>query len=406
MCLTGLVDIHCMLRAGHVLQLIVMALLGFAVVMVHSAGMDVGGGAVEPVAMLKSRHTMYAAAAIVAMLVASWINLRHVMEVRSVFNPALLLLVGSLVLVGLTMVPGVGLTINGARRWLSFGPRSVGVTFQPSELVKVTLVIAVAWWCARRHGVMRRFCYGVAPALVMIGLTCFLVVIEDLGTAVLVGVVVVCMLVAGGARVWQLLLLSPIAAAGVVAAVLHSPYRMKRLLIFLDPWQDAQGAGYQVIQSMLAIAEGGLWGRGLGNGIQKLGYLPTDTSDMLFSIISEELGITGVVFVIGMFLALLWTGLGVIKRCDDAFARLVAFGLLLTIGLQALINIAVATVVVPTKGIALPLLSAGGTGWIVTAFSVGLVASLDNAKYLEELEVEAELDEDGDEDECMAALAM
>jgi len=133
---------------------------------------------------------------------------------------------------------------------------------------------------------------------------------------------------------------------------------------------------------MLAIAQGGLFGRGLGNGIQKFGYLPEDTTDFIFAIICEETGLAGASLVVGLYIVLLWVGMGIVRDCRDTFARLLGLGVLLTVGMQALINIAVVTVVVPTKGIALPLISSGGTGWVVTAFAIGLVAALDNANRM------------------------
>ncbi len=207
--------------------------------------------------------------------------------------------------------------------------------------------------------------------------------IEDLGTAVLIGAVALCMLVAGGGRLWQLALMLPLAVAGIVAAILESPYRVRRLTAFLDPWADARGTGYHPIQSMLAFAQGGVEGAGLGRSVQKY-YIPEDTTDFVFPIIAEELGLLGAGLVIGLFLAILWIGLGIARDSDSAFGRLVAIGVLVTVGLQAVINLAVVTVVVPTKGIALPLISAGGTGWVFTAFALGLVASLDNARAVRE----------------------
>ncbi len=181
--------------------------------------------------------------------------------------------------------------------------------------------------------------------------------------------------------------------------MLHSPYRLERLTAFLDPWAEIKNSGYHAIQSMLAFAHGGLTGVGLGEGVQKFGYLPEDTTDFIFAIICEELGIAGAALVVGLYLALLWTGLGILRGCRDTYGRLVALGIILTIGIQAAINIAVVTVTVPTKGIALPLVSAGGTGWVLTAFSVGLLAALDNANYYER-----EVGEDGFED-LMASAA-
>jgi cell division protein FtsW len=187
---------------------------------------------------------------------------------------------------------------------------------------------------------------------------------------------------AGGAKLWHLLTFVPPAGAVCVAAIVQSPYRMQRLTTFLHPWRDPQGAGYHPIQSMLAFAEGGVTGSGLGGSVQKF-YLPEDTTDFLFPVIAEELGLAGAATIVALFLVILWVGFGVIKDCRDTFSRLLGVGVLLMLGTQAAMNIAVTTVVVPTKGIALPLVSAGGTGWVMTAAAIGLVAALDNANYLE-----------------------
>jgi cell division protein FtsW len=373
-----------MLRAGHILQLIVIALLGLAVIAVHSADMRIGQGTMFDLkSILQSRHLLHAVVAVIVMLLASRINLRHAMRVRWYFNPVLWLLVASLGLVVVAMVPGIGLEINGARRWLRIGAGGFETNFQPSEMTKWAMVLVIAWWCASRHEQMPRFFKGVLPALMLTGAACALIVLEDLGTSALIAVVAGVLLIAGGARLWQLLMLLPPAMALVVAAVIHKPHRMERLQTFLHPWEDIRGSGYQASQSLIAFGEGGLLGKGLGNGIQKFGYLPTDTSDFLFAVICEETGIAGAAMVIGLYLAMLWTGLSIVKDCKDKFARLVALGIVTTLGIQAVINIAVVTGSAPTKGIALPLLSAGGTGWIVTAFAIGLAASLDAANHME-----------------------
>ncbi len=388
-----------MIRSSHILQLAVVALLGLAVIMVNSAAVTVGGtggagasatgggsggGLVGGVAdVLTSRTAVYAILAIGVMLLASRINVRDMFQARSWTNPLAAIVVGALALAALTLVPGMGKSVNGASRWLYLGPKSLGLSFQPSELVKWVMVIAIAWWCARRRGLMHRFRYGLSPPLILLTVACLIVVVEDLGTSALIGLVAACMLVAGGARIKHLAWVVPIALVGLVAALLHSPYRIKRLTAFLDPWADPAGSGYHPIQSMLAVSQGGLTGQGLGNGIQKFGYLPEDTTDFIFAVICEELGVAGAAVIVGLFLVILWIGLGIVRDCKDTFGRLVGLGVLLTVGLQAAINIAVVVAVVPTKGIALPLVSSGGTGWIMTAFALGLVAALDNANYLQ-----------------------
>lgn len=250
---------------------------------------------------------------------------------------------------------------------------------------------------------MEKFTTGLAPALVAVGGACGLIIIEDLGTAALIAAVCVLMLLAGGARWWQLALAGVPGLAAVVLAILHSPYRLARLTAFLDPWADPQGTGYHPIQSMIAFATGGVTGKGLGNGIQKFGYLPEDTTDFIFASICEELGISGALMVAAFFLVIIWTGLAIIRRCDHPFSRLVGLGVVLTVGLQALINLAVVTVLVPSKGIALPLISKGGTGWIVTAFMLGLLASLD---YAADPAYVGEEEEEGDSLSVSASTAL
>lgn len=360
-------------------MLCVVALLGLALVMVHSAGMTVSTTHHGTLAIFTSRNAAFAAAAIAAMLLAWRINIREAYRAHGWFNPLAWALFIAVLLQFLTLVPHVGKEVNGARRWLAIGP----VTFQPSELVKWVMVLAVAWWCARRSGIIHRFWHGLVPIGVLIAAGCGLIIKEDLGTAALIGMVSLAMLIAGGARLWQLALVIPPAFIALVAAIAYSPYRRDRLLAFSDPWADPRGIGYHPIQSMVAVAQGGPTGMGVGYGIQKFGYLPEDTTDFIFAIICEEMGMAGAMLVVGLYLAILWTGLGIVRDCKDTFGRLVGLGVLLTVGLQATINIAVVTVVVPTKGIALPLISSGGTGWIVTAFMLGLVASLDEANRLE-----------------------
>lgn len=376
-----------MLRDADVLRLAAACLLGLGIIFVHSAGATIDVDSANPVYLTSvwcSRQAVYAAIALLAMWIASRLNVRRLLisRGRGPLSPLGWLMALAIGLAALTLVPGLGKSVNGARRWLTLGPQPWAVTFQPSELVKWALFLAIAGWCARRRGVMNRFWYGLAPILSLTAGSCALVAVEDLGTAALIGLVATCLLIAGGARLWQLATMIPPVAAAVALAIIHSPYRLARLTTFLDPWSDPLGRGYHSIQSMLAIAQGGLAGRGLGNGIQKLGYLPEDTTDFMFAVICEELGIIGACLVMGLYLAVICSGLSIVRRCPDLVGKLVALGVLLAIGLQALINMAVVTVLVPTKGIALPLLSAGGTGWVLTATALGLVAGLDRVESL------------------------
>ena len=393
-----------MVRSAHILIACAAALLGLGVLMVHSAGSSVGGpdgavvdstfGPAGPWSLFATKTTLYAGIAILAMLIASRINVRKLFTARGLTNPLLVIVFGALVLQGLTLIPSFGHEVNGAYRWLKFGP----VTFQPSELVKWVMVLAVAWWCARRSAVMHKFGAGALPAIALVTLACGLIVREDLGTAVLIGAVAVVLLIAGGMRLWVLAPVAIFGITGIVAAIMVAPYRIKRLMIFRDPWIDPKGAGYHPIQSQLAFAEGGVTGSGLGHSVQQY-YIPEDTTDFIFPVLTEELGLAGAAIVIGLFVVILWTGLGIIRDSKDVFSKLVGLGVITTLCVQAAINLAVVTVVVPTKGIALPLVSNGGTGWLVTACAIGLLAAIDNANAIEDAESSStDLADDADEE--------
>ncbi|MEM9416471.1 MAG: putative peptidoglycan glycosyltransferase FtsW [Planctomycetota bacterium] len=390
-----------MVRSAHILIACVAALLGLGVLMVHSAGANVGavGSEIAPIthplanggpwAMFMTKHTLFAGLAIVVMLVASRLNVAELFKHKGWISPVLLFVLLAIGLQVLTLIPGVGHEVNGASRWLKIG----SFTFQPSEMVKWAMVLAVAWWCARRRGVMHKLFAGVVPPLILIGGACALIIKQDLGTGVLVGAVAIVMLIAGGMRLWTLIPAAALSGVGIFYAIVAEPYRVQRLMIYLDPWSDPEGAGYHPIQSQLAFAQGGVPGSGLGNSIQKY-FLPEDTTDFIFPVLVEELGVAGAAMVIGLFLAIIWIGLGVVRDSKDTFSRLVALGVLVTVGAQAVINIAVVTVVVPTKGIALPLISAGGTGWVMTAFAIGLIAAIDNANHLAAGEVPTDSTDD------------
>ncbi|HZW06025.1 MAG TPA: FtsW/RodA/SpoVE family cell cycle protein, partial [Phycisphaerales bacterium] len=242
----------------------------------------------------------------------------------------------------------------------------------------------VAWYCWRmgsqRIGGLWK---GVAPGLGAVAIVCAVIVKEDLGTAVLIVLVAATMFMAAGAKIWHFASAIPLGAAAFAAAVITSPYRLERIRSFMDPYQDPQGKGYHMIQSMQAVASGEGAGRGLGNGLNKFGYLPETETDFIFANICEELGIPGALLVAVLYAGIVWAGISIVSRQKPLILKLVGLGVMTTVGLQAVINIAVVTGMAPTKGIALPLLSSGGTGWILTAASLGLLINMDrNAERL------------------------
>jgi cell division protein FtsW len=326
------------------------------------------------------RQVLFAALGFGAMVISAWIGQRvvHWSARRRSWMAALLLIVcvGALVAV---LVPGIGAARHGARRWIRFGPEEYGFGFQPSELAKLALVVGLAVLLSRPAKRVRSLPFGLLPAGLLVGLIAGLVGLEDFGTAALLAAVGGLMLIVGGCRLWQVGLAAVPGAAALAYLLLSQEYRVKRLMSFLDIWSDPRGAGYHPIQSLATIASGGWFGRGLGGGVQKYGYLPESRTDFIFSVICEETGVFGGAAVILLFAVLVLLGARAVSRAPNAFARMLAFGVTLTIGLQAAMNIAVVSVCVPTKGIALPLVSAGGSGVVFLGCAVGLLAGVASA---------------------------
>jgi cell division protein FtsW len=393
-----------MLRSGQVVALATVALLTVGVVMVASARMEVAplelipvGPATVPAdrgisgtlsAVFLSRSSVYMALAVIAMAAAALAPVgalaARAERVRSADDPRAglpLLVVGTLtllVVISMSFWPGLGRAVNGSSRWISLplpGLRVVSV--QPSEIAKWGLIALLAWYAATRPALMPTFRRGLLPGLLAAGAVAAGVAHEDLGTGVLIGVVACVVLLAAGARFWHFLAFVPVGLAGFVALVVTSPYRVERLVTFLDPYRDPMDSGYHMIQSMAAVAGGEGVGRGLGHGLQKFGYLLEDHSDFLFAVICEELGVFGAALVVALYGAIIWAGLAIVRREAAPILKLIGLGVLVTVGLQALFNIAVVTGVAPTKGIALPLVSAGGTGWVLTAASLGVLIAID-----------------------------
>jgi cell division protein FtsW len=233
-----------------------------------------------------------------------------------------------------------------------------------------------------------KFWTGFLLTLVPVGALCLLIVIQDFGTAALIAMCSLTMLLVGKVKLRHLLLVIPPALAAAYWFVAHKEYRWRRMTAFRDPWAAPQGEGYHMIQSLLSFATGGVTGRGLGNGIQKLGYLPEDTTDFIFAVICEELGLFGALLTVALYMGILYVAWQNVRQQRDGFGRMLAFGIGSMVGLQAMINIAVATVSVPTKGLSLPLVSAGGSGLVITCAALGLLYSVSRHKHSAE-----ELDE-------------
>ena len=277
------------------------------------------------------------------------------------------------VLLVLVLIPSIGVAVKGARRWLKLGP----ISLQPAEMVKLVAVLYVAAYLANKGERIKEFKAGFLPPLLVVGLLSGLVLLQpDLGTVVVVGVVTLGLLFLGGARLLHLSGLIPMFLIAVGLLIWKSPYRLQRLLIFLDPTKDPTGAGFQVNQSFLAFGSGGPFGVGLGAGKQKLYFLPEAHTDFVLALVGEELGLVGTTAVMLLFAILIMKGLKIAGRAQDPFGRHLAYGITLLIGAQAMINAGVATGLLPTKGLTLPLVSYGGSSLLVNLLAIGILLSI------------------------------
>ncbi|MBI3991097.1 MAG: putative lipid II flippase FtsW [Candidatus Omnitrophica bacterium] len=284
-----------------------------------------------------------------------------------------IILAVSLALLALVLLPGIGMEINGARRWFRFGPFS----FQPAELAKFAVILYLADFLSRKQTKIKSFFYGFLPPLMILGVTVGFVLLQpDMGTAVALVLVAFILFFVSGIS-WAHLIPTLISSVPVVIAlVILEPYRLERILVFLNPWHDPRGSGYQIIQSFIALGSGGWRGIGLGHSSQKLFYLPESHTDFIFSILGEELGLLGAMGVVFLFVMLVWHGTRISARSQDMFGQLLALGMVSLIATQALINIGVVTGSLPTKGLPLPLVSYGGSALIFNMIEVGLLLNV------------------------------
>jgi cell division protein FtsW len=374
------------LRLRDILTLCVLGLLSMGFIMVQSASSKVTGNPQWAFTDAGRKHAIFVAIAIVTFLVVGQIDYRRLFAKSSKLHPVLVLMATAFITCGLVLVPHIGKEVNGARRWLGFGP----IQLQPSELAKWAAVVFLSWFLTSKPTFVQKL-PGFLLTLVPVAALCLLVVIQDFGTAALIGLCTLTVLVSGPTKIWHLLLIIPPGVAAALAFIMHKAYRVKRMTAFMDPWADARGVGYHMVQSLLSFSTGGISGRGLGNGIQKLGYLPEDTTDFIFAVICEEMGLFGAMLTAVLYMGILFVVWQVIRQKRDAFGRLLALGIGTMIGLQAAINMAVATVSVPTKGLSLPLISAGGSGLVITSAALGLLYSITRFEHAEEEPLEPEL---------------
>jgi cell division protein FtsW len=280
---------------------------------------------------------------------------------------------GTIVLLALVLVPGIGTVQNGARRWIDLGVFNL----QPAEIAKVVAVIFLAYSVAKKGEKMHDFTIGFIPHLVVVGgMVGLLIAQPDFGTSVILVTMMGVMLFVSGARLVYLSGFGILGLVGAYYAIVSSPYRMERIMAFLDPWKYRQDIGYQISESLIAIGSGGLTGSGLGAGTGKLGYVPELSNDFIATIVGEELGILGMVALVGLFVVFIWRGCRIALDARDRFGTYLAFGLTTLIGIQAAGNLCVVTGLVPTKGLTLPFFSLGGSSLVMALFAVGVLLNI------------------------------
>jgi cell division protein FtsW len=319
------------------------------------------------------RHVFFVCVGLLASLGCMALDYR---DLRKVAKPLLLFSVFLLVMV---LIPGIGKSSYGAQRWFKLGP----IYFQPSELTKICVLVYIADFLARKQQEVKRFGKGFLPALLVLGAVSLLILKQpDLGSMLLIFSVALIMLFVAGTKLKYLWALVLAGLPGFYFMVVKVPYRWRRIVAFLDPWEDVHGAGFQLIQSQVAFGNGGFWGVGLGKSVQKLFYLPAAHTDFILSIIGEELGFLGAFLVIALFVCFIWQGSRIAKRTQDLFGYYLSVGIVALIGLQAVINVGVSIGALPTKGLPLPFISYGGSSLVFNMISVALLLNVSRVEDL------------------------
>ncbi len=349
----------------------VLFLVGIGIVMVYSASSALALKKFGSDAFFLRRQALYAAFGIVALVVCRHVPYR---TYRPLVYP---LLAASVAALAAVLFTKMGVSAGGAARWLHLG----GFSFQPVELARFSLILFLAYSLSKKEDRVRQFSIGFVPHVLMLAVFAGLLLAQpDFGSAVLLFALTLIILFVAGVRfthlVSGLLLLLPAA----VYIMMSAQYRVKRWLSFLDPWAFPADEGYQVVHSLMAFGTGGIWGAGIGKGYQKLFYLPEPHTDFIFSVIGEELGLIGVVFILFLYFLVLWRGIRIALEAPDSFGSLVAVGLTAALGLQVCVNMGVTLGLLPTKGLTLPFLSYGGTSLLFNMASIGVLMNIGAGK--------------------------
>lgn len=350
----------------------VLVLIGVGLVMVASASISIATRELGEPLFYFWRQSVYVAIGLACMLLAT----RTPLEVWHRASPVLLG-IGALLL-ALVFVPGIGKEVNGSMRWLNVGP----INLQPSEPMKLAMVLYLAGYLVRRRELVQNTMGGFVRPMSMLAIIGVLLLLEpDYGATVVLFTTALGMLFLGGVPFWSFVGWAAFIVLSMGVVVMAAPYRVERMLTFLNPWADPFGSGFQLTQALIAIGSGEWFGVGLGSSVQKLFYLPEAHTDFLFAVLAEELGMAGVLVVILLFTFIIWRAIAIGSRAERAghgYGAHLAYGVGLLIGVQAFVNIGVNMGILPTKGLTLPLMSYGGSSLVVSCFAVGLVMRVDH----------------------------
>ena len=349
------------------LTIVTMTLISVGIVMIYSASCVNAMETFHDSLYYLKRHLLFLGMGLLSAYVVMSVDYHHIQPY------ARRILIVSIVLLALVLIPHIGKESYGARRWFKLGI----FHFQPSELAKLSMIVFTADFLARKQGMIKDFWRGFLPVIILMGLACALTVKQpDLGTTVEMAFVTLVMLFIGGTRKRHMALVGLGGVALVTYLIIKEPYRMARIIAFIDPWQDSQGIGFQLTQSQIALGSGGIFGVGLGHSQQKLFYLPAAHTDFILSIIGEELGMIGAFATIGLFGMFIWYGTRIIRQTHDAFGYFMAIGIVTMLGLQAMVNVGVSIGAFPTKGLPLPFISYGGSALIFHLIAIGLLLNV------------------------------
>ena len=345
----------------------VILLIIFGIVMIYSSSYIWAEYKFDDPFKYVKHQSLFAVIGIFLMIIISKIDYK-IYEKKAL--PIFLICIFLLILV---LIPGIGKIRNGSRSW--FGIGSFGI--QPSEFAKLGLIMLTSKYLSNSNKFIKNIFKGIFPILGVLFLVFGLIMLQpDFGTGMIIVVSILAMMFVAGVDMKFFLGLGALGIVGIIGLILIAPYRMDRITSFLDPWSDPLGTGFQIIQSLYAIGPGGLLGMGFLNSRQKHFYLPEPQTDFIFSIISEEFGILGIVIVAGFFIFILYRGIKIALNCEDAFGKYLAFGMIFQILIQTVMNLMVVVGLIPVTGVTLPFLSYGGSSLLITLCSMGILLNI------------------------------